>query len=309
VIAGRGAEDEERGSGDRAGAQRVSGVDATLAHHLHGGAERGAVLEPLEAAGARHRSPTQSSRESERRLVGIEGSFAIVVGGSRGLGADVCRALHEAGAQTVALSRDGADESTPWEQTLLDAADESAVERFFADRAGDLQGRNLLVNFAGNRYNVDLASSDPTEWRACVESSLLTTYLMLRGLARACGGRPGSVVNMASMHAYAAASGRSAYAAAKAAVAQLTSVAAVELAPSIRVNCVAPGFIATETSNAMIDAGHLDSLGIVRRTPLARLGHVEDVTNAVMFLLSDESAFMTGETIKVDGGWLSHAEV
>lgn len=243
------------------------------------------------------------------RMTGIEGSFAIVVGGSRGLGADVCRALHEAGARTVALSRSGAVERTPWEQERLDATDEAAVERFFADRASEVQRRNVLVNFAGSRYNVGLSSSDPAQWRACVDSSLFATYLMLRAFARACGDRPGAVVNMASMHAYAAASGRSAYGAAKAAVAQLTAIAAVELAPTIRVNCVAPGFIATEASNELIAAGRLDGPGIVERTPLARLGGVEDVTNAVMFLLSDESAFITGETVKVDGGWLTHAEV
>ncbi len=106
-----------------------------------------------------------------------------------------------------------------------------------------------------------------------------------------------------------ATSGRSAYAAAKAAVIQLTAVAAVELAPKVRVNCVAPGFVATEASNEMIATGRLDGEAIVRRTPLARLGSVADVTNLVMFLLSDESAFMTGETMKVDGGWLSHAEL
>ena len=240
---------------------------------------------------------------------GIDGSFAIVVGGSSGLGADVCRALHAAGAQTVALSRGGVAESTAWEQDLVDASDEAAVERFFASRADDFRARNLLVNFAGARYTVDLVNSDVGQWRACIESSLVTTYLMLRGFARACGDRQGAVVNMASMHAYVATSGRSAYAAAKAAVMQLTAVAAVELAPMVRVNCVAPGFVATEASNEMIATGRLDGEAIVRRTPLARLGSVADVTNLVMFLLSDESAFMTGETMKVDGGWLSHAEL
>jgi NAD(P)-dependent dehydrogenase (short-subunit alcohol dehydrogenase family) len=240
---------------------------------------------------------------------GIDRSFAIVVGGSRGLGADVCRALHEAGARVVSLSRQGAQQATPWEQIGLDAADDQAVERFFAERAGDLRDRNLLVNFAGVRYNVDLADSDVARWRECVDSSLLTTYVMLRGFARACAGRQGAVVNMASMHAYAAARGRSAYAAAKAAVTQLTAVAAIELAPTIRVNGVAPGFIATEASNEMIRAGRLDGDAITRRTPLARLGAVEDVTNSVVFLLSQDSEFITGETLKVDGGWLSHAEV
>jgi NAD(P)-dependent dehydrogenase (short-subunit alcohol dehydrogenase family) len=259
------------------------------------------------ANGVRELRPAVGARAPG--LPGIEGSFAIVVGGSRGLGADVCRALHDAGANTVSVSRVGGDRNTPWRQEALDASDHAAVDRFFADRAGDLGARNLLVNCAGLRYNVPLAQSDPAGWRECVESSLFTTYLMMRGFARACGDRPGAIVNISSMHAYVAASGRSAYGAAKAAVAQLTAIAAVELAPSVRVNCVAPGFIATEAFNAMIDAGRLDHPGIVRRTPLARLGQADDVTRAVMFLLSDESRFITGETLKVDGGWLHHAEV
>jgi gluconate 5-dehydrogenase len=241
---------------------------------------------------------------------GIAGSVAFVVGGSRGLGADLAAALHEAGARTVAVSRHPPAEAPPWEQELLDAADPEAVDRFFEAWGPRLAERNLLVNFAGVRYNVPLVDSEPGVWRACVESSLLTTYVMTRGFARAVRKRGGAILNMASIHAEAAAAGRSAYASAKAAVVQLTAVCAVELAPlGIRVNCIAPGFIATEASNEMIAAGKLDGTGIERRTPLGRLGDPADVTRAALFLLSEESAFMTGETIRVDGGWLRHAEV
>jgi NAD(P)-dependent dehydrogenase (short-subunit alcohol dehydrogenase family) len=139
---------------------------------------------------------------------------------------------------------------------------------------------------------------------------VISTYLMIRGFARASQGRPGAIVNMASIHAAGAAVGRSAYAAAKAAVVQLTAVAAAELAPSgIRVNCVAPGFIRTEASEQMIAAGKLDAAAIQRRTPIGRLGTPEEVTSVVLFLLSEESRYMTGETVRVDGGWLRHAEV
>ena len=184
------------------------------------------------------------------------------------------------------------------------------MDRFFEAWSPRLAERNLLVNFAGARYNVPLVDSEPAGWRACVESSLLTTHLMTRGFARVARRRGGAILNMASIHAEAAAAGRSAYASAKAAVVQLTAVCSVELAPlGIRVNCIAPGFIATEASNEMIAAGKLDGAGIERRTPLGRLGDPADVTRAALFLLSEESAFMTGETIRVDGGWLRHAEV
>jgi NAD(P)-dependent dehydrogenase (short-subunit alcohol dehydrogenase family) len=241
---------------------------------------------------------------------GIDGALAFVVGGSRGLGRDLASALHAAGARTIALSRHPGTDDPPWENELLDATDATAVDRFFETWGPRLAERVLLVNFAGSRYNVPLVDSEPERWTACVESSLLTTYLMTRGLARALQGRTGAILNMASIHAEAAAAGRSAYAAAKAGVVQLTAVSAVELAPlGIRVNCIAPGFIATEASTEMIAAGTLDGAGIERRTPLGRLGDPADVTRTALFLLSHESAFITGQTIRVDGGWLGHAEV
>jgi NAD(P)-dependent dehydrogenase (short-subunit alcohol dehydrogenase family) len=241
---------------------------------------------------------------------GIAGAFAIVVGGSRGLGVDVANALHAAGAETVALSRHLGPPDTPWNQARVDASDESSVEHFFSEWQARFAERNLLVNFAGVRYNASLADSDPQRWRSCVDASLWTTYLMTRGFARMAAGRPGAIVNMASIHAFAAAPGRSAYAAAKAAVVQFTASSAIELAPNgIRVNCVAPGFIATDASREMIATGRLDGEAIERRTPLHRLGNADDITRAVLFLLSDESSFIVGETVRADGGWLQHAEV
>jgi NAD(P)-dependent dehydrogenase (short-subunit alcohol dehydrogenase family) len=240
----------------------------------------------------------------------MTGTVAFVVGGSRGLGADLASALHRAGARTVSISRQPAQTEPPWEQELLDASDPLAVAHFFEAWSPRLADRNVLVNFAGARYNVLLADSEPAAWKDCVQSSLDTTYVMTRGFVRASAGRGGAILNMASIHAEAAAPGRSAYAAAKAAVVQFTAVAAVELAPlGLRVNCIAPGFIATEASSEMIAAGKLDGVGIERRTPLGRLGDPEDVTRVALFLLSDESGFMTGETIRVDGGWLRHAEI
>ncbi len=238
------------------------------------------------------------------------GALAIVAGGSQGLGLDVARSLHLAGARVVTLSRHAPAASLPWDHALVDATDEEDVARFFHDWQPQFGDRNLLVNFAGARYNVALVDSEPAAWRACVDASLISTYLMIRGFARASQGRPGAIVNMASIHAAGAAEGRSAYAAAKAAVVQLTAVASAELAPDgIRVNCVAPGFIRTEASEQMIAAGALDADAIERRTSLGRLGTTEDVTSVVIFLLSDQSRYVTGENVRVDGGWLRHSEV
>jgi len=114
---------------------------------------------------------------------------------------------------------------------------------------------------------------------------------------------------MSSMHAVGAAPGRSAYASAKAAVAQLTAVAAVELAPAIRVNAIEPGFIATRAAVDMIDAGKVDAGAVTDRTPLGRWGTEDDIVGAVMFLLSDAARFVTGEILRVDGGFFRHMPV
>ena len=240
----------------------------------------------------------------------MSAGLAIVVGASQGLGLDVARSLHDDGWSVVTLSRSAPETAPPWEHELVDAADPEQVDAFFARWTSRFEQRNALVNFAGARYNIPLADSDPAAWRACVDSSLFTTYLMTRGFARASSGRAGAIVNMASIHASGAAPGRSAYASAKAAVMQLTAVAAVELAPQgIRVNCVAPGFIGTEASAAMIASGALDGRAIEQRTPLGRLGDPAEITSVVRFLLGEESRFVTGETIRADGGWLRRSEV
>ena len=127
------------------------------------------------------------------------------------------------------------------------------VDRFFEAWSPRLAERNLLVSFAGARYNGPLVDSEPASWRACVESSLLSTHLMTRGFARVARTQGGAILNMASIHAEAAAAG----------------------------------------------TPH----------PARSLGDPADVTRASLFLLSDESAFRTGETIRVDGGRLRHAEV
>lgn len=237
------------------------------------------------------------------------GTSAVVVGGSRGLGRAVAQALHEAGAHVVSLSRSPQPTAAPWVQESVDATDEDQVNRFFAERFQASPTRNVLVNFAGTRYKAPLMESDVAQWRECFDSSLLATYLMLRGFARAVEGRPGAVINMSSLHAAGAAPGRSAYASAKAAVVQLTAVAAVELAPTIRVNCIEPGFIATQASIDMMGDGRLDGDAIADRTPMGRWGREDDITAAVMFLLSDASRFVTGETLRVDGAWLRHMAV
>jgi NAD(P)-dependent dehydrogenase (short-subunit alcohol dehydrogenase family) len=178
--------------------------------------------------------------------------------------------------------------------------------RGLAAAAGDLLGGlDALVNNAAvveglTRRPFD--EIDDRDWDRVLEVNVKGTWLCAKAtvpLMRAAGG--GSIVNMASEVAFSGSPGLAHYVTSKAAVIGLTHVLARELGPSqIRVNALAPGFIPTEGSQTMTAAAEYD----VGPTPLGRLGTPADLLGAVAFLVSDESAFITGQTVLVDGGRL-----
>jgi NAD(P)-dependent dehydrogenase (short-subunit alcohol dehydrogenase family) len=118
--------------------------------------------------------------------------------------------------------------------------------------------------------------------------------------------KKGSIVNVASIAALAALPRRNAYGAAKAGILSLTRTLACEWAPDgIRVNAVAPGYIATPMIQGLIDRGSIDPAKLTLRIPMSRLGTAEDVADAIHFLASDAARYVTGTTLSVDGGWLA----
>ena len=170
-----------------------------------------------------------------------------------------------------------------------------------------LGGLDALVNNAAiveglGRRPFDEIGED--EWDRVLEVNVKGAWLCAKGavpLMRDAGG--GSIVNMASEVAFSGSPGLAHYVTSKAAVIGLTRVLARELGPSqIRVNALAPGFVPTEGSQTMTSAAQYD----VAPTPLGRLGQPSDLLGAVAFLVSDDSAFITGQTLLVNGGRLSH---
>lgn len=245
--------------------------------------------------------------------------FAIVTAGVSAIGESLVLALAGAGYR-VGFSHLGASAAAAalcaevtarggmaraWE---ADAGDEVASEAFHA-QAADWAGAapDVLVNNAGIQTWAPLLELRLDQWDAVMRTNLRGAFLNTQIAARAmvAAGKPGAVVNLGSGCNRLAFPRLVDYTASKGGIEQLTKVSAVELGPhGIRVNCLAPGAIATERTAA--EAGDYAATW-ARVTPLRRVGQPGDLAGPLLFLLSDAAAFVTGQTLTVDGGAFSQA--
>jgi NAD(P)-dependent dehydrogenase (short-subunit alcohol dehydrogenase family) len=251
---------------------------------------------------------------SEPRLAGKR---VIVTGAGQGLGREF--ALHLVGLGASVLAADirpdrlqatvdqARDKGLDIHATTTDVGDPDQTRALATTARDALGGLDALVNNAAiveglTRRPFD--EIDEREWDRVLEVNVKGAWLCAKAavpLIREAGG--GSVVNMASEVAFSGSPGLVHYVTSKAAIIGLTRVLARELGPSqIRVNAIAPGFIPTEGSTTMTAANEYD----VGPTPLRRLGQPADLLGALAFLIGDESAFITGQTLLVNGGRLSH---
>jgi NAD(P)-dependent dehydrogenase (short-subunit alcohol dehydrogenase family) len=180
-----------------------------------------------------------------------------------------------------------------------DRAAQAAIDRF-----GQLDG---LVNCAGISSPHDSISLAPADWARMVDVQLNGSFYIAQACAKRMWDHGGAIVFITSTNAEAAFPRRAAYCSAKAGVAMLTKVLAIEWAEiGIRVNAVGPAYVATEMTKRNIAAGNVNEAQIRARIPLGRLAEPADVADAVSFLLSDHAAFITGQSLYVDGGWLAY---
>ncbi len=230
----------------------------------------------------------------------------IVTGAASGIGRALAESLIADGHAVAMLDRSHDIESIAREvggsAHRCDVGDGEAVTAAFNAAAESMGGLDGVVNNAGIGNLKPLVDYSDKEFDLLVRINLHGTFFGLRAavpLLRASGG--GAIVNMASASGVRPTRGEAPYSAAKAAVISLTMAAALEEGPDIRVNCVSPGFIETPL-NAFLAGDPAIRAELESATPAGRIGDPSDVVSVIRFLLSDESRYMTGQNLVIDGG-------
>jgi 3-oxoacyl-[acyl-carrier protein] reductase len=235
----------------------------------------------------------------------LEEAVAVVTGASRGIGAAIADALSQAGAQVIGTATSESGASAISERlgdrgtgAVLDVSDADSVEAF----VGALPSApDILVNNAGITRDNLLLRMKPQEWDEIIETNLSGVYRMskacLRGMMKK---RSGRIISVASVVGVMGNAGQSNYAAAKAGIIGFTKSLAREVGSrGITVNVIAPGFIRTDMTEAL---GEEQQAALRVQIPLARLGEPADIAAAAVFLASPAGAYITGETLHVNGG-------
>lgn len=241
----------------------------------------------------------------------LNDKIALVTGATRGIGRAIALKLGRQGATVIgtATSEEGAGKISAYLAEAgikgrgipLDVTDGARTDAALADIAKEFGAIGILVNNAGiTRDNLSMRMGDD-EWDAVIDTNLKAVFRLSRGVMRGMmKARYGRVVNITSVVGYSGNPGQANYCAAKAGVAGLSRSLARELGSrNITVNCVAPGFIATDMTHALTDEQRAAMLASI---PLGRAGTPEDVAGAVAFLVSPAAAYVTGTTIHVNGG-------
>ena len=238
----------------------------------------------------------------------LTGKAALVTGASGGIGAEVARVLHGAGAtvglsgtrvaplQALAAELGGRAHVLP-----CDLSDPMAVEALPKAATAAMGALDILVNNAGiTRDGLMLRMSD-ADWDAVVAVNMTATFRLCRGVLRGMmKARWGRIINISSVVAVGGNPGQANYAAAKAGVIGMSKSLAAEVASrNITVNCVAPGFIATPMTDKLTDE---QKNALLAGVPAGRMGEAAEVAAAVLYLASPEAAYVTGATLHVNGG-------
>jgi NAD(P)-dependent dehydrogenase (short-subunit alcohol dehydrogenase family) len=248
----------------------------------------------------------------------LEKKVAVITGASKGIGKAIAVRYAQEGAKVVLASRStdllskiveeiGASEGEAVAFPVDVRRPESVQD--LVDKAVESYGRlDIMVNNAGISMAYPSENLSPEDWIRALETDLFGVFYGCQSAARQMMKQErGSIINITSVYGLVAAPMRAAYCASKAGANHLTKVLAIEWASkNIRVNAIAPGYVRTELVQGVIDRGVLPLEAIERRTPQGRIGEVEDLLGLAVYMAADESAFMTGSVVSIDGGWTAY---
>jgi 3-oxoacyl-[acyl-carrier protein] reductase len=241
----------------------------------------------------------------------LKGQVAIVTGASRGIGESIASALAKANATVIGtstsekgaegISKAIADAGAKGAGRVLDVRDAAQCATFVEGVQAEFGPPAILVNNAGATRDNLLARMKDEEWDEIQATNLKSVFILsravLRGMMKA---RTGRIVNITSVVGFTGNAGQANYAAAKAGMVGFSKSLAREVGSrNITVNCVAPGFIETDMTRSLAEE---QVKKLVENVPLGRLGRVDDIAQAVLFLCSPAAAYITGATIHVNGG-------
>ncbi|QPC42461.1 SDR family oxidoreductase [Kaustia mangrovi] len=263
-------------------------------------------------------SDDHAKATADVRYPDLEGQRVLVTGGASGLGLAMAKAFAGQGCRVALLDLDREGLDRALEALPSDAlghcgsvADEADVGRTFEAMDEAFGGVDVAINNAGIAMNVPTLELTAKAWQKALDVNLTGVFHCSQAAARRMiANGSGVIVNLASMYGVVAAPERLAYCATKSGVAMMTKALAIEWADKgIRVNAVAPGYVRTALVEELVEADRLDETALNRRTPLGRLGTVEEVADLAVFLASDKARYITGQVVGVDGGWTAYGYV
>jgi NAD(P)-dependent dehydrogenase (short-subunit alcohol dehydrogenase family) len=248
----------------------------------------------------------------------LEKKVAVVTGASKGIGKGIALRYAQEGAKVVVASRStdlltalvGEIKASGGEALALsvDVRSAKSVQSVVDDTVKAYGRLDIMVNNAGISMVKPSEELSPEDWTRALETDLFGVFFGCQSAARQMmkqGG--GSIINITSGYGIVAIPMRAAYCASKAGANHLTKVLAVEWAgKNIRVNAIAPGYVRTELVQDVIDRGFIPLEAIKKRTPQGRMGEVEDLMGLAVYMATDESSFMTGSVVSIDGGWTAY---
>lgn len=251
-----------------------------------------------------------------KKLFDLTGKIAIITGASKGLGRSYSLALSSAGCLCILVGRN--EQQLAKTQAMIradngksmiyriDLTDRTAMETMVNQLAAKFRHIDILVNNAGYEHTQPFLAADETTYRAIMDINLKSVFFLSQKVARLMAkAKQGKIINIGSLGSYIGLPESAIYCSSKGAINQLTKTMAVELAKyNIQVNEIVPGYFFTEMTQPFF-ADKTHKKWIESRIPIGRVGECQDLAGPVIFLSSQASDYMTGQSLIVDGGWLS----